>query len=487
MSDESEEQKLLPVERVEAFELEGPSKIKGWTEFHVRSMEEAKEMWEIAAPAILTSVAQFSIGFITTAYIGPLGQVELAAVSIVQNVLEGFVFGAMLGMGSAVETLSGQAVGAGDYQTLGIHLQRSFIITFITALFLTPLYLFTSPLLKIIHQDEIISEAAGNYAIWVIPQLFAYAFNFPIQKFLQAQSKVWVMSVISVVVVGFHTFLNWLLVFRYGLIGAAIAGNISWWIIVFAQMIYIVSGFFPESWTGLSFSALTSLFEFLKISLASALMLCLETWYPSIVIILVGWLPKANVAVDAISICANMEFWTLMITYGFSAAVSVRVSNELGAGNHRAAKLAVGVTLVTSTLVGIMFAAVTVATKDEFPKMFTSESAVIKETAKLGYFLAVAILINSIQPVLHGVAVGAGWQTQVGWINAVCYYLIGLPAGGLLGFKFQLGLQGIWFGVLSGLLLQTLVLLLMLLRTNWSDEVSHAEERIQLWTQPYQH
>ncbi|KAL2548417.1 protein DETOXIFICATION 33 [Forsythia ovata] len=57
-----------------------------------KTWEESKKMWEIAAPAILTAVAQFSIGFVTVAFVGHLGEVELAAVSIVQNVLEGFVY-----------------------------------------------------------------------------------------------------------------------------------------------------------------------------------------------------------------------------------------------------------------------------------------------------------------------------------------------------------------------------------------------------------
>ncbi|CAK9140684.1 unnamed protein product, partial [Ilex paraguariensis] len=284
---------------------------------------ESKNMWKIAAPAILTAVSQFSIGFVTSAFVGHLGEVELAAVSVVQNVIEGFVFGVMLGMGSALETLCGQAVGAGQFEMLGIYMQRSCIITLVTALFLAPFYIFTSPLLKLLHQSKSISELAGKYAIWVIPQLFAYALNFPIQKFLQAQSKIWVMTVISLVVLALHVLLNWVFVIKlgHGLLGAAIVENISWWLLVLAQMVYVVSGFFPEAWTGFSLLAFKSLAGFLKLSLASAVMLCLELWYYSIVILLVGWLKNPEIAVDAISICMNLEIWTLMITLGFNAAV----------------------------------------------------------------------------------------------------------------------------------------------------------------------
>ncbi|KAK1300982.1 Protein TRANSPARENT TESTA 12 [Acorus calamus] len=209
----------------------------------------------------------------------------------------------MLGMGSALETLCGQAVGAGQLNMLGVYMQRSWIITGVTALILTPIYVLTSPILKGLRQDHEIAEMAGKFAIWVIPELFAYAVNFPIQKFLQSQSKVWVMTIISGVGLGFHVFLNWVFVTRlgYGLAGAAIAGNISWWLINLAQFIYVICGFFPESWTGFSLSAFHSLAAFVKLSLASAVMLCLELWYYTAVIILVGCLKNPKVAVDAIS------------------------------------------------------------------------------------------------------------------------------------------------------------------------------------------
>ncbi|KAF9607946.1 hypothetical protein IFM89_003866 [Coptis chinensis] len=58
---------------------------------------------------------------------------------------------------------------------------------------------------------------------------------------------------------------------------------------------------------------------------------------------------------------------------------------------------------------------------------------VVRETSKLRYVLAATIFLNIIQPVLHGFAIGAGWQFQVAFINDVCYYVIGLPIAALLG------------------------------------------------------
>lgn len=177
-------------------------------------------------------------------------------------------------MASALATLCGQAVGAGQFNMLGVYLQRSWIITGVTSLLLTPVFVFTSPILRLLRQDKDISHLAGKYAIWIIPQMFAYALNFPMQKFLQSQSKVWVMAIISVGGLAIHVLLNWILVVKggHGLFGAAIAGNISWWLLDIAQLIYIISGYFPEAWTGFSCLAVKSLTNFVKLSLASAVM-----------------------------------------------------------------------------------------------------------------------------------------------------------------------------------------------------------------------
>lgn len=56
------------------------------------------------------------------------------------------------------------------------------------------LYIFAAPLLRLIGQTPDISHAAGELAIWMIPQLYAYALNFPIAKFLQSQIKIMAMA-----------------------------------------------------------------------------------------------------------------------------------------------------------------------------------------------------------------------------------------------------------------------------------------------------
>lgn len=84
--------------------------------------------------------------------------------------------------------------------------------------------------------------------------------------------------------------------------------------------------------------------------------------------------------------------------------------------------------------------------------------------ADLSSLLAFSIL-NSIQPVLSGVAIGAGWQSVVAYVNITCYYVIGIPLGAVLGYALGLQVKGIWIGMLIGTGVQTLVLMHITKRT----------------------
>nr|XP_043636450.1 protein DETOXIFICATION 29-like [Erigeron canadensis] len=458
--------------------------IKGINDFFVQFGVESKKLWYLAGPAIFTSVCQYSLGAITQTFAGHVGTLDLAAVSVENSVIAGFSLGILLGMGSALETLCGQAYGAGQIDMLGIYMQRSWVILFVTALIMLPLYLFATPLLLLIGQTEDISHAAGKMALWMIPQLFAYAANYPIAKFLQAQSKIMVMAYISMVALVLHTYFSWLfmLKFEWGLAGGALVLDLSWWFMVIAQMIYIYSGTCGRAWSGFSLAAFSNLWGFVKLSFASAIMLCLEVWYFMALVLFAGYLKNAEIAVDALSICTNILGWAIMASIGFNAAVSVRVSNELGAAHPRTAKFSVVVVVISAFLVGVLFAILLGIFRHQYPALFADSLEVQKAVYSLTPLLAACLIINNVQPALSGVAIGAGWQAVIAYINIACYYIFGIPLGLCLGFAANWGVKGIWIGMLTGTVVQTTILIWICYRTNWDKEASMAEIRIRKWS-----
>ncbi|KAI8008152.1 Protein DETOXIFICATION 40 [Camellia lanceoleosa] len=284
---------------------------------------ELKLLFKLAAPAIFVYLVSFGMSTSTQIFSGHLGNLELAAASLGNNGIQMFAFGLLMGMGSAVETLCGQAYGAQKYEMLGIYFQRSTILLSITGIFITLIYIFTKPMLKLLGQSNEIASAAALFVHGLIPQIYAYAVNFPIQKFLQAQSIVLPSALISGATFVVHLVLTWVFVFKVGLglLGAGLVVSLSWWIIVVGQFVYIVrSPRCKHTWSGFSFQAFSGLIEFFKLSAASAVMICLESWYYQIILLLAGLLHNPKLALDSLSICLLIGGCIMVIPIGFNAA-----------------------------------------------------------------------------------------------------------------------------------------------------------------------
>lgn len=152
----------------------------------------------------------------------------------------------------------------------------------------------------------------------------------------------------------------------------------------------------------------------------------------------------------------------------------VRVANELGAGNAEGAKFASIVCVFTSLLVGILFWVLILAIPDKLAMIFTSTTSVITMVEQLSVLLSFTVLLNCIQPVLSGVAVGSGWQALVAFVNIGSYYIVGVPLGLVMGWFLDFGIEGIWCGMISGTVVQTLILTFITVRCKWEKQVQKA-------------
>uniref|UniRef100_R7WD82 Protein DETOXIFICATION n=1 Tax=Aegilops tauschii TaxID=37682 RepID=R7WD82_AEGTA len=443
----------------------------------------------------------------TQIFAGHLGTLELAAASLGNTGVQMFAYGLMLGMGSAVETLCGQAYGASKFDMLGIYMQRSTVLLMATGIPLAALYAFSRPILILLGESPEIARAAGIFVYGLIPQIFAYAVNFPIQKFMQAQSIMAPSAYISAVTLVAHVVLSYLAVYKFGLgiLGASLILSASWWIIVIAQFIYVVTSSRCQlTWTGFSVRAFSGLPQFFRLSIASAVMLCLEAWYFQILVLIAGLLKNPELSLASLSICMTISGWAIMISFGFNAAASqfgrkinnlekynvsmcvynmysVRVSNELGAGNPKSAAFSVVVGTMVSFTLSLIISVVILLCRDYISYIYADGEDVAAEVSKLTPLLALTVILNGIQPVLSGMAVGCGWQAFVAYVNVGCYYVVGVPLGCLLGFYFDLGAAGIWCGMIGGTFMQTVILVWVTIRTNWDSEVAEAMKRLHKW------
>ncbi|KAJ8753445.1 hypothetical protein K2173_019844 [Erythroxylum novogranatense] len=463
---------------IEEFLEQRPVAVRWWPRLFAW---ESRLLWILSGSSIVVSIFNYMLSFVTLMFSGHLGAIELAGASIASVGIQGLAYGIMLGMASAVQTVCGQAYGAKKYSAMGVICQRAIVLHVGAAILLTFLYWYSGSVLRAMGQSAAIAEHGQVFARGLILQLYAFAISCPMQRFLQAQNIVNPLAYMSVGVFLVHILFSWLVVYvlNYGLIGAALTLSFSWWLLVILNGLYIVlSPSCKETWTGLSVSALKGIWPYFKLTVASAVMLCLEIWYNQGLVLISGLLSNPTISLDSISICMNYLNWDMQFMLGLSAAASIRVSNELGAGHPRVAKCSVVVVNVTSIAISIIFSAIVLIFRVGLSKLFTDDSEVIEAVSDLTPLLAISVFLNGIQPILSGVAIGSGWQAVVAYVNLTTYYIIGLPIGCVLGFKTSLGVAGIWWGMIIGVLLQTATLIILTARTNWEAEVEKAAQRL---------
>ncbi|ESR50524.1 hypothetical protein CICLE_v10031503mg [Citrus x clementina] len=420
-----------------------------------------KLTWRIAFPSILSRITSFGQILVTQSFLGHVGEIELASFALVQSIFLRFVNGILLGMSSATETLCGQAFGAGHYHMMGIYLQRSWLVDCVTATIMLPVFIFGTPIMNLLGQQKDIAETGGVISLWLIPFVYNFVFSLTIQMFLQAQLKNMIIGWLSTASFLLHVLMSWIFVSELdlGIAGAMGSLNISAWLNIIGLFVYIFCGWCPDTWKGFTNAAFTDILPVIKLSISAGVMICLELWYNSILVLLAGYMKNATVAISAFSIC-------------------VRVSNELGRGNAKATKFSIKVILTISACLGVICWILCLIFDRQISYLFTTSEEIAEEVSKLSVLLSFSLLLNSVQPVLSGVAVGAGMQSTVAFVNLGSYYFVGVPTGVLLAYVANLGVTGLWIGLLGGIVIQTIILSFIIWRTNWDDQAS---QRLNKW------
>ncbi|CAN8300355.1 unnamed protein product [Cochlearia groenlandica] len=445
---------------------------------------EVKKMWSIGLPSTLYKVMSFGCILVAQAFIGHSSETGLAAYALIQSTFIRFIYGIMAGMSSATETLCGQAYGAQQYHMMGIYLQRSWIVdTFIATLFV-PFIVFAGPILRLLGQNIDITKTVDEIYLWFIPYLYSIVFSMTMQMYLQAQMKNAIIGYLSTLALVLDIVFTWwcVTVMGMGLQGALLGLNISSWSVVIAEFVYVCGGWCPHTWTGFSMAAFLDLIPMLKLSISSGFMLCLEYWYMSIIVLMSGYTKDANIGISAFSICQYIYVWEMNICLGLLGAACVRVANELGKGDADAVRFSIKVILVVSAVIGVTCSALCLEFSGQISYLFSDSRQVSDAVVDLSIVLSVSILLNIVQPILSGVAIGAGMQSMVAIVNLASYYAIGVPFGIILICIFHFGVKGLWSGMLAGVGIQTLILSYVIYKTDWDLEVKKTNVRMKTWT-----
>ncbi|KAF3436736.1 hypothetical protein FNV43_RR19483 [Rhamnella rubrinervis] len=140
-----------------------------------------------------------------------------------------------------------------------------------------------------------------------------------------------------------HILLCWVLVFKskLGSRGAAVANSISYWLNALLIGHYIkFSSSCAKTRPGFSKKLCTKFLLFSKFLVlwlscsgkVSFEQIGFKSWSFEPVVLLAGLLPNPKLQTSVLSICLNTFAMLWMVPFGLSAAVSTRVSNDLGGG-----------------------------------------------------------------------------------------------------------------------------------------------------------
>ncbi|XP_028786860.1 protein DETOXIFICATION 16-like isoform X2 [Neltuma alba] len=388
--------------------------------------EVRKQLW-LAGPLISVNVLNYCLQVISVMFVGHQGELALSGASMATSFASVTGFSLLVGMASALDTLCGQSYGAKQHRKLGMHMQRAMVVLMIVSVPLAIVWAKTGSILIALGQDPEISAEAGQYANFMIPCLFAYGLLQCLNRFLQSQN---------------------------------------------------FSPSCAKAWPGFSKEALHGIPTFFRLAIPSAVMVCLEAWSFEMMVLLSGLLPNPKLETSVLSICLNTASVVWMIPFGLSGAVSTRVSNELGAGHPRTARLAVRVVLVMAIIEGILVGTMLILVRNIWGNAYSNEVEVVKYVATMMPILAISNFVDGLQCVLSGTARGCGWQKIGAFVNLGSYYLVGIPLAVMLAFVLHIGGKGLWLGIISALLVQVLSLLTITIRSDWDQEAVKAKDRV---------
>lgn len=101
--------------------------------------------------------------------------------------------------------------------------------------------------------------------------------------------------------------------------------------------------------------------------------------------------------------------------------------------------------------------------------LFTSDPNVVRQYAVIAPIIAVVLIVDNCVVVMQGVMAACGFQHKGAVCNFLGCWLVGMPLGWYLAFGQELGLAGLWIGILLGMCTALLSLTIIFKRTNFED------------------
>ncbi|MBS7563229.1 MATE family efflux transporter [Mucilaginibacter sp. Bleaf8] len=423
---------------------------------------------KLAIPVVISQLGHTLVQLSDSIIVGHFaGTISLAAVSLVNSI---FVIGMVLGLGISygITPLIAQHNGKGNFAECGRLLSNSFFLNIISGVLLFVLIYFGSNLLmdQLDQTPAVVKEAKPFMlllSLSIIPMLMFSTFK----QFAEGLGFTKQAMMISI----WGNILNICLgiIFVKGMFGIAPMGirGVGYSTLIDRTLMAIVMGTyvfrsanFKKYLQNFVLTAIDKVrcMQLLRIGAPISLQYAFEISAFSAAAILMGQLGSVQQAAHQVAI--SMASLTYMMASGVSAAAAIKSGNHFGAKNYQELRASAMASYHIIILFMMFTALLFVVCNQWLPWIVTSDKSVIEVASHLLIIAAVFQLFDGTQVIGLGILRGMGDVNVPTFITFLAYWVIGLPLGYLLGIHLHFGPNGIWYGLVAGLGVASILLYL---------------------------
>lgn len=395
------------------------------------------------------------------------------------------------GMLTALDTLCASAHGANQSSKMGRYTLTAAFVTCCMFVPVSAILVNAGTILMALGQPIRVSRLAGSFVLYMLPGLpFLYVYELA-RKPCMANNTTLPMIYASIVglLVTCSTGYYMVNYTSLGWVGAAMARSLGYMATVptvCIGMYHTDALFVMRVYDGMIYTEAVTrarIVTFLHLGIPGMIQMMLEWCAFEILALECGILPnndEAIIAIGANAVAQNIGAFLFMLYLGTSIAGNVRVGNALGAGDAHRAKMACRLSFFLGILLALWNTIFILTFRAKIPTLFTSDVDLISKARDLLLVVALFQLPDAINSVNQGIFRATGKQALAAKLNSIAYYIVGIPFGYMLGFKFHYGVEGLWFGLVAGLTWGSTVNTIILSRLDWAVLTTDTRKRLSI-------
>ena len=402
-----------------------------------------KDILNIALPIMLGNLGFILIGVGDVIVAGRHSTETLASVSIANAIINCIV---MIGIGiiSSLSAILSNYRGAGKdaeryfYPALKFTTIASIIISFVVMAFI--------PIIDKLGFEPHLAQLVKDY-FWIISfSIFGAYLHCMSKEYLQAFEIVVFPNVLTVICIVVNLILNIIFAFGYGPIpemgtkGLALSTLITRYLMGGILFWYCFHKTNIQHYKDKEFYK-----DLLKVGTPSSLAVVIEFIGINATTVNLGKI--SGIYAAAQNIVCTLTTVSFMIPFAISNATAVKVGFANGAKYYKSLKT-YAFTGITMAVDFMVCSAIVVGT---FPKflvsLFTKDQELINVCIPIVFALCFFQVFDGLQVALAGIFRGLKQTGIVMISNFIGYWLVSIPLGCLLAFKYNMDLLGFWYGL----------------------------------------